>query len=197
MKPPNELINRSEYWRKLFDTVPLPMLVVDRDVRVLEVNRAADALLGRGGKVLLRKKGGEVLRCVHSGHEGGCGHGEGCAECVIWHAVGNARKGEAVTRQRAVLEKIDRGEVRTLEFLITSSAFEENDEPRVLLVMEDVTELMALRGLVPICSNCKNIRDDKHYWHRLEAYCQDYLSLNFTHSICPECARKLYGNGCG
>lgn len=49
-----------------------------------------------------------------------------------------------------------------------------------------------LSGLVPICSSCKKIRDDKGYWNQLEAYLQENLNLEFTHGICPECAAKLY-----
>ncbi|MFQ3597466.1 MAG: response regulator [Chloroherpetonaceae bacterium] len=49
-----------------------------------------------------------------------------------------------------------------------------------------------LSGLVPICSSCKKIRDDKGYWNQLEAYLQENLQLNFTHGICPECVAMLY-----
>ncbi len=49
-----------------------------------------------------------------------------------------------------------------------------------------------LSGLVPICSLCKKIRDDKGYWNQLEAYLQENLHLSFTHGICPDCVAKLY-----
>lgn len=49
-----------------------------------------------------------------------------------------------------------------------------------------------LSGLVPICSSCKKIRDDKGYWNQLEAYLQENLQLNFTHGICPDCVQTLY-----
>ncbi|MFN3345252.1 MAG: response regulator [Chloroherpetonaceae bacterium] len=49
-----------------------------------------------------------------------------------------------------------------------------------------------LSGLVPICSSCKKIRDDKGYWNQIEAYLQENLQMEFTHSICPECLEKLY-----
>lgn len=49
-----------------------------------------------------------------------------------------------------------------------------------------------LSGLVPICSSCKKIRDDKGYWNQLEAYLQENLQLNFTHGICPDCVATLY-----
>jgi hypothetical protein len=55
-----------------------------------------------------------------------------------------------------------------------------------------LAQVKRLSGLVPICSSCKKIRDDKGYWNQLEAYLQENLQLNFTHGICPECVEKLY-----
>jgi len=46
--------------------------------------------------------------------------------------------------------------------------------------------------MIPICANCKKIRDDKGYWEQIETYIQERTSATFTHGICPECARKLY-----
>jgi response regulator RpfG family c-di-GMP phosphodiesterase len=44
-----------------------------------------------------------------------------------------------------------------------------------------------LQRLLPICSYCKKIRDDKDYWHELDAYMQEYTDFSFSHSICPDC----------
>ncbi|HSH68662.1 MAG TPA: hypothetical protein VK997_02005 [Deferrisomatales bacterium] len=49
-----------------------------------------------------------------------------------------------------------------------------------------------LSGLIPICANCKNIRDDQGYWHRVEAYVKQHSTAEFTHGICPDCREKLY-----
>ncbi|MFH2092774.1 MAG: cache domain-containing protein, partial [Pseudomonadota bacterium] len=49
-----------------------------------------------------------------------------------------------------------------------------------------------LRGIVPICSYCKQIRDDKGYWNRVEAYVAKYTEAQFSHSICPECIKKYH-----
>ena len=52
-------------------------------------------------------------------------------------------------------------------------------------------ELKVLRGMLPICCNCKSIRDDKGYWKQIESYIQEHSEAVFSHGICPECARKL------
>jgi len=46
--------------------------------------------------------------------------------------------------------------------------------------------------LIPICSNCKNIRDNDNKWHQLEYYLFSLFDLRFTHSICPDCMQEMY-----
>jgi PAS domain S-box-containing protein len=74
-------------------------------------------------------------------------------------------------------------------------------QPAVQVVARDITgrkrteaEVKKLRGLLPICSSCKKIRDDQGYWHQVEAYIRDHSEADFTHSICPDCGKKLYGS---
>jgi hypothetical protein len=53
-------------------------------------------------------------------------------------------------------------------------------------------QIKRLSSLLPICSNCKNVRDDRGYWNEIEAYFAEHSKAEFSHSICPECAKKLY-----
>lgn len=55
-----------------------------------------------------------------------------------------------------------------------------------------LAKVKTLSGFLPICSSCKKIRDDKGYWQQLEAYLGKHSGMEFSHSICPECSRKLY-----
>ncbi len=59
-------------------------------------------------------------------------------------------------------------------------------------IQEAVANIKVLGGLIPICSNCKKIRDDKGYWEHLEKYIQTHSEAQFSHGICPDCAAKLY-----
>jgi hypothetical protein len=52
--------------------------------------------------------------------------------------------------------------------------------------------IQKLQGMLPICAICKNIRDDKGYWNRVEEYISKYLDVEFSHGICPECAQEHY-----
>ncbi|MCX7983836.1 MAG: hypothetical protein N3A63_02905 [Bacteroidetes bacterium] len=60
-------------------------------------------------------------------------------------------------------------------------------------VQEELANVKMLSGLIPICSVCKKIRNDKGYWDQLEAYIQTHSEAKFSHGICPECAASVYG----
>ena len=53
-------------------------------------------------------------------------------------------------------------------------------------------DIKVLQGLLPICASCKKIRDEKGLWTRLEVYIHEHSEADFSHGICPECAKKLY-----
>ena len=57
---------------------------------------------------------------------------------------------------------------------------------------EALQQVKALRGMIPICSSCKRIRNDQNYWQRLEDYLQEHSDAEFSHSLCIECAKRLY-----
>lgn len=57
-------------------------------------------------------------------------------------------------------------------------------------------QIKTLRGIVPICANCKKIRDDTGYWQQVEVYVRSHTEAEFSHGICPECMKKLYPDIC-
>jgi ligand-binding sensor domain-containing protein len=59
-------------------------------------------------------------------------------------------------------------------------------------IQEALAHIKTLGGLIPICSNCKKIRDDEGYWEILEKYIQTHADVQFSHGICPDCYAKLY-----
>ncbi len=94
-----------------------------------------------------------------------------------------------------------------LEYIITSSVFVcialivpiwiiIRDVSRLEITTERLQgaldSIKTLEGLLPICANCKNIRDDNGYWHQVEVYIRNNSKAEFSHSICPTCAQKLY-----
>ena len=62
---------------------------------------------------------------------------------------------------------------------------------RVRELEDSIAREKRLQGLVPICSYCKNIRDDQNYWQRVERYIEEHTGAAFSHSICPDCYEKI------
>lgn len=67
----------------------------------------------------------------------------------------------------------------------------ERIEAREALKKAQEAEINQLRDLLPICSYCKKIRDDKNYWQQIESYISDHSNILFSHGICPDCASKV------
>jgi tetratricopeptide (TPR) repeat protein len=60
-------------------------------------------------------------------------------------------------------------------------------------LMDALSEVRTLKGLIPICSNCKNVRDDRGFWEGVETYISNRSDALFSHSICAECGPVIYG----
>ena len=75
------------------------------------------------------------------------------------------------------------------------AALKQAEEERERLIgelQEALASIKTLSGLLPICYSCKQIRDDKGYWNQIEAYIGKHTEAEFTHGICPACAKALY-----
>jgi len=71
-------------------------------------------------------------------------------------------------------------------------ATRENSRDLIERLRAALAEVKTLSGMLPICSNCKKIRDDKGYWDHVEHYISNHSEAEFSHAICPDCAKKLY-----
>jgi PAS domain S-box-containing protein len=71
---------------------------------------------------------------------------------------------------------------------------EEEREGLIGKLQDALDNIKTLKGLLPICSKCKKIRDDKGYWNQIEGYIQEHSDALFSHSLCPECMNKIYGD---
>lgn len=69
---------------------------------------------------------------------------------------------------------------------------EKRREIIIAQLQEALSKVKQLSGLLPICASCKKIRDDKGYWNQIESYIKKHSEAEFSHGICPECAKKLY-----
>jgi len=95
--------------------------------------------------------------------------------------------------------EIDRLKIsaETLEQSLAARAEAEEARGKVIKELQNAIEqIKTLRGIVPICSSCKKIRDDKGYWEQVDAYVTRHTEAQFSHGLCPECMKKLYPEFC-
>ncbi|MEK6742695.1 MAG: PAS domain S-box protein [Nitrospirota bacterium] len=69
---------------------------------------------------------------------------------------------------------------------------EEGREKLIRELREALESIKTLKGLLPICASCKKIRDDTGYWNQIESYVATHSEAEFSHSLCPACAERLY-----
>jgi len=97
-------------------------------------------------------------------------------------------KGRGVFGEEGTLKYID-------GFILDITDRKTNEEEREKLLKElqkALEDVNTLRGLIPICSSCKKIRDDEGSWNQMEIYISDHSKAKFSHGICPECSKRLY-----
>jgi PAS domain-containing protein len=183
--------NERDLLRNIFDALPSLVFVVDQDVRIQECNLAAAKFLSVERKAYLKKRAGEVFHCVHSNEvPQGCGRAPGCESCIIRNSVAQAFQGNRIVRRRTRIEIVHDTQKEELYSLITVSPFFFNDTMQALLVVEDITVLAELQRIIPICSVCGKIRDDKESWLKVESYFKNTWDMDFSHSYCPECYKN-------
>ena len=70
--------------------------------------------------------------------------------------------------------------------------FQKQLEERNAELQEALDNIKTLKGMIPICINCKKVREDKAFWQDVEIYVSEHSEAQFSHSLCPDCMRELY-----
>ena len=106
---------------------------------------------------------------------------------------------EIALHKRATEKKVEQAHEalketnRRLEQEISRRKTVEEEKNRAIDVLQKtIRKINTLKGLLPICAACKRIRDKSGEWRPVENYISEHSNADFTHDICPECARKLY-----
>ena len=139
------------------------------------------------------RRAGEALSCLHAEEtDQGCGRSPSCPECVVRGSVERCFAQGKVSRRKARLD-LQSGEGTVPAYLlVTAAPLEYRGRDLALLILEDIGELVELRSLLPICARCKKVRDQAEVWHNLDRYLAKKMDVDFTHSLCPDCAAALY-----
>lgn len=128
------------------------------------------------------------LQPVGASSESGVTQVEGKIHCANDHLR------EFLFRKATIVEpdgKIS-GTVGVMVDITERKKAEADKEQLIKKLQEAVTAVKTLHGMLPICSFCKKIRDDKGYWNQIETYVQEHSDAEFSHSVCKECAKEHY-----
>lgn len=185
----------SALYQSLFEDSYSIMLVIHPDSgRIIEANRAASAYYGYSKEQLAAMRISDIN--VQTSAQ-------------IFEEMQNAKSEKR--KYFLFQHRLRNGDIRDVE--VYSSPVIINGKNILYSVIHDITErnrrekereklindlesalaeIKTLKGILPICASCKKIRDDEGYWNQIESYIRDHSEAEFTHGICPECARKLY-----
>ncbi|HEJ83930.1 MAG TPA: PAS domain S-box protein, partial [Desulfobacteraceae bacterium] len=196
---------------QIIDFLPDATFVIDRQGKVIAWNRAlekmtgirSDEMVGKGdyeyAVPFYGKKRPVLIDLVHAWDE---------ETQKTYHYVkkqGDALVSETVNslvapdgtlwNKASVIRDENGAVIGAIESIRDISDRKQQEEEREKLIQElqtALSEIRKLSGMLPICASCKKIRDDKGYWQQVEAYISTHSEVRFSHSVCPECARKLY-----
>jgi PAS domain-containing protein len=188
-----KILEKGDFIESILEAIPLPIFVVDEDVRIFWHNQSALPLLDMDPDLVFLRRCGDVFHCLHAVEStSGCGRTEFCKDCPIRNSVQQSINGQRVVRKRNKMRMVGKDQVVEIDMLVTTAPFAYKDESLVMLIIEDISELMELKSIVPICAYCKKIRGDEDFWQSVENYFKTHLDLDFSHGICPECAKKIF-----
>lgn len=92
-----------------------------------------------------------------------------------------------------LVKPYDNAELRScIEITLVKHKAAKEREKLIAQLEDALLQVRKLSGLLPICASCKKIRDEEGGWQQIEDYITTHSEADFSHSICPQCARKLY-----
>lgn len=181
---------------RIIQAIPIPLFLIDAERCVRKLNKASEEFAQLVMDKVLMKRCGEVLNCIHSSATSeGCGFSEYCKTCTVQNSVlETINQKIRINRKSATMTlKDSRGnKPKDVHLLLTTAPMELDKDTVALVMFEDISELIQLRSLIPICARCKKIRDESEYWHSIESYFSSKLDVAFTHTLCTDCMKILY-----
>ena len=191
--------SKENYYKSLLDSLPSLVFEIDENGNFIYLNRTGFEKLG-----LSEDDENREINLFHFIEENEekiknklnrilCGEKEGRIDLrmvmkskksfyAVLHVISVSGCGQAV-RFRGIAEDITR--LKSIE----------KEQTLLIRKLEEASaNIKTLRGLLPICSHCKRIRDKKGRWRPLEEYIGEHTEAEFSHSLCPHCLRVLYSD---
>ena len=181
----------------ILNAISCPILIIDRDYSIAGANNSACLLFGSSLDNIV---GHKCFKITHH-LDRPCWQEEG----ILCPA-----KTAFMSKERATtIHKHSHFNKSVFEQLIATPLFDaQGNADFVIEEINDITEMVRskevvgqlkkgmkfLHGLLPICANCKKIRDKEGHWNHLESYISNHSEVNFSHGLCEKCVETLYGD---
>ena len=191
-----KLSKKSQMLEKAFNQVT-PICVTKKNYEILTANNAYWSIFG------LPKDKKEPIKCFEHRPGKAC-HTENCPLtqilkgqeefiCQPQKEYNNEMHYFIVTARPYYGQEHEiQGVIESFQDITAIKELEKDKEKLITELQESLKKVKLLSGFIPICASCKKIRDDKGFWNQVEAYITNHSEAKFSHSICPECAKKLY-----
>lgn len=197
-----QILNESEErFRSISSSVNDALITLDNDGNITFWNDAAETIFGYNIKEVLGKKLHKLLSPVKylDAYKKGLnifketGEGDAIGRTIELSAL--RKDGTEFPIELSLASYHANGRwhaVGTVRDISDRKWADQERESLILDLKKALKEVKQLSGLLPICSICKKIRDDKGYWKQIEEYIRDHTEAEFSHGICQECAKNHY-----
>lgn len=179
---------------EILNALPRPILVIDENYTIVSANRASCEAFSLPLENIVGRRCHEISHNL----ERPCWQEN--IGCPVKTAFEQKKRARIVHKHtyagRDVFEEISAAPIMDDDGKVAFIVEELNDITELMkskeLIEHFKNEVQTLQGFIPICSSCRQIRDDKGFWQQIEEYFIGRTEAEFSHSICPECMKKLY-----
>lgn len=185
----------EESYENVFNAIRDPICILDTRFRIVKANKAMADRLGFSSEECV---GQTCYRLIHRSEEylAFCPHSQtlkdGLSHTVEVHEENLGGYFLVSTSPLTDMTGKVVGSVHVGRDITERKKAEEEKETLIKELQKALTKVKTLSGLLPICSSCKKIRDDKGYWIEVERYISKRAEVDFSHALCPECMKKIY-----
>lgn len=192
---------REHYFRALIEQVSDAITILEPDGMIRYISPQIERILGYAPEDIEKTS---IFDLVHPDDRA-----QIAADVAAWPSAPHEAPGSRPARFRArhkdgswrhiegtgrisFDDSVVRGVVGSVRDVSERVAVEVERERLIAELTEALAQVRTLHGLLPICSACKRVRDDKGYWTQIESYLSQHSQTEFSHGICPSCAKHLY-----
>jgi PAS domain S-box-containing protein len=202
-----KIIQERKFLKQLMETSPVGITVVSRDGNISLANKLAEKTLGLQKSDIFNFQYNDPSWCITDFEGNPYPENKlpfnlvkknnlpvyGVEHAIKWPDG----KRILITVNAAPLKNTNDdfdGMVAIIEDITERKKTEKERDILIKKLQKALNEVKTLSGLLPICSHCKKIRDDKGYWNQLEEYFTKYSDAKFSHGICPDCIKEYYSD---